>query len=152
MLNMFNGNVSDSNQYVNWLYENDIFVFKERVTTTVDEIEAYTYEIQINDPYQTNNYSHTWYRDGVQDDTIQGLTYVWTPNYEKDEYISVLTYDGEYYSITKFTIKRIGVDIVFDINESANTVTATLEGEGLRYTTVADYTFQWYKEDISGEG
>ena len=152
MLNLFNGNITTENKYLTWLYENNVFTFKERLTTYKTEPEMYTYKINVNDPYQVGTYTMTWYKDGTEDTTIQGDTYIWTPNYEQDENIVVVTYDGSYYAVTKFTIKRIHVDIVFDIDTNNDSVTASLEGEGMRYTSVSDYTFQWYKYDISGEG
>ena len=152
MLNLFNGNVTTDNKYVNWLYENDVLKFKERLTTYKTEPEMYKYKINVNDPYQIGTYTMTWYRDGTEDTSIQGDTYIWTPNYEQDENIVVVTYDGSYYAVTKFTIKRIHVDIIFDIDTNNDSVTASLEGEGMIYTSVSDYTFQWYKYDISGEG
>lgn len=152
MLNMFNNNVTSNNEYVNWIYENNIFTFKERLTTTKTEPQKFTYEIIIDDPYQIGNYTTRWYKNGTEDTSIKGTTYVWTPNYNLDENMVVVTFDGKYYAISKFTIKKISVDIVFDINKTNNSVTASLTGEGLKYTSVKDYSFQWYKYDISGDG
>ena len=149
--NLFNNNVTEENKYVNWYYTNGIFSFKERLTTSVTEPVDFTYEIQITDEYNIGNYTHRWYKNGNEDTSIQGTTYVWTPNYLNDEEMIVVTYDGSYYAIAKFVIKKIGVDIVFNINQSNDSVTAHLEGEGLKYTTVDDYTFQWYSEDIVGD-
>ena len=152
VLNTFNGNVNQNNKYVNWNYINNTFTFKERLTTTVDENPNFQFNIIVNDPYNINNYTYTWYKDGVIDNSISGNAYMWTPNYEKNEDMVVITYDGNYYSIVKFLIKKISVDIVFDIDTVNNRVVARLEGEGLKYTTVDDYTFQWYKEDMLGNG
>lgn len=152
MLNLFNGNITTGNKYLTWLYENNVFTFKERLTTYKTEPEIYTYKINIDDPYQVGVYTMTWYKNGTEDNSIQGDTYIWTPNYEQDENMLVVTYDGSYYAVTKFVIKRIHVDIVFDINRNNDSVTARLEGEGMRYTSVSDYTFQWYKYDIAGDG
>lgn len=152
MLNLFNGNVTTNNKYVTWLYENNVFTFKERLTTSKTEPETFTYKININDPYQVGNYTRIWYRNGEEDTSIHGDTYIWTPTYEQDEDIVVVTYDGSYYTVTKFIIKKIRVDIVFDINTQNDSVEASLEGEGMSYTSIDDYTFQWYKYDISGEG
>lgn len=152
MLNMFNENVTDNNKYLTWIYENDIFSFKERFSTTIDEKENFVYQIVVTDSYQTGTYNHIWFIDGAQDTSITGDSYTWIPTYEKDEDIMVITNDGTYYAITKFLIKKIGVDIVFDVNESNDSVIATLDGEGLRYTKEEDYTFQWYEYDIAGDG
>lgn len=151
ILNMFNNNVTTDNKYVNWYYQNGEFTFKERLTSEVEETVEFTYEIMIDDPYNIGNYTYKWYKNGTEDTSIQGSTYTWTPNYLEDENIIVVISDGEYYTVTKFTIKKIGVDIVFDINETNDSVTASLEGEGLKYTSVSDFTFQWYALDISGE-
>lgn len=152
MLNMFNGNVSQDNKYVNWLYENDTFTFKERLTTTVKENVKFTYDVEVNDPYEIGTYTVRWYKNGELDTSIQGLSYAYQPNYENDEDIIVVTHDGEYYTVTKFIIKKVSVNIAFTIDQTNNTVVARLEGDGLYFTSEEDYTFQWYKEDIAGEG
>lgn len=152
ILDIFNENITTSNKYLTWLYENNVFTFKERLTTTKTEPAQFTYKIIVNDPYQIGNYDMTWYKNGIEDTSIQGNTYVWTPNYEQDEDMVVITNDGNYYAITKFVIKKIHVDIVFDVNKNDNSVTATLTGEGMKYTSVSDYIFQWYRADLSGEG
>lgn len=152
ILGLFNGNITTENQYLTWIYENNVFTFKERLTTSKTEPETFMYKININDPYEVGTYSITWYKNGIEDINLQGTTYTWTPSYEQDEDIVVVTYDGMYYSITKFTIEKIHVDIVFNINKNQDKVTAELEGEGMKYTSVNDYIFEWYKYDITGEG
>ncbi len=150
ILNMFNTNVNTDNQYLTWNYENNTFSLKERLTTSVNENPEYTYHIEITDPYQIGEYSITWYKNGVEDSSIQGTSYIWKENYREDENMVVVTFDGEYYTVSKFTIERLGVDIIFNINEQNNSVTASLEGPGLKYTSIKDFTFQWYKKDIVG--
>lgn len=152
VLEKFNNNITTSNKYLTWIYENNVFTFKERLTASQTQSDTFTYQININDPYQVENYDITWYKNGTEDTNIQGISYTWTPTYDQDENMIVLVNDGNYYTITKFVIKRIHVDIVFDIDETRNKVTATLEGEGMAYTSINDYTFQWYKYDITGEG
>lgn len=151
VLNVFNGNVTTDNKYVTWNYQNGEFTFKERVLASVDEPVEDTYKIVLDDPYNIGNYTYKWYKNGVEDTSIQGDSYTWQQNYLEDENMIVVVYDGEYYTVAKFTIKKIGVDIVFNVNETNDSVTASLEGEGLKYTSVSDYTFQWYQIDISGE-
>lgn len=151
ILNMFNNNVTNENKYVDWYYQNGEFTFKERLTASVDENPENTFNIQITDPYQIENYTTTWFKNGVEDTSITGLSYTWQENYIEDENMVVVIFDGEYYTVAKFTIESIGVNIVFDINEANDSVTASLTGEGLKYTSVADYTFQWYQVDITGE-
>ena len=151
MLTIFNNNANNTEGYLPWIYESGTFTFKERLTSSVNENPENTYNIQITDPWQIGNYETTWYKNGVEDTSITGLSYTWKENYKEDENMVVVTFDGEYYTISKFTIERIGVDIVFNINERNDSVTASLEGPGLKYTTINDFTFQWYSYDIAGE-
>ena len=147
VLNVFNNNVNSSNRYVNWNYENGTFSFKERLTTDVNENPEYTYNIEITDPYEIGQYTLRWYKNGYEDSSIQGTSYVWQENEIEDENMVVITFDGQYYAVTKFTIPKVGVYIIFNINENTNSVVADLEIIGLRNTTINDYTFQWYKVD-----
>ena len=151
VLNMFNNNVTTDNKYVSWNYQDGEFTFKERLTSNVNENPTYTYNIEITDPYDIGNYTYRWYKNGIEDTSIQGTSYTWTENYLEDENMIVVVYDGEYYTVAKFTIEKLGVDIVFDINEANDSVTASLTGDGLKYTSVDAYTFQWYEVDITGE-
>ena len=151
MLNVFNNNTNSNSSYLPWLYENGTFTFKERLTSSVNENPENTYNLEITDPWQIGNYETTWYKNGEEDTSIDGLSYTWQENYEEDENWVVVVFDGEYYTAVRFTIERLGVDIVFDINENNDSVTASLEGPGLKYTTVDDFTFQWYELDIAGE-
>ena len=150
VLNIFNGYVNPNNKLVEWIYQNDTFIFKEKLTTKIDENPAFVFNVNINDPYNTNNYTYKWFINEVEDATISGNKYNWTPNYENDEDIKVITFDGSYFAMNNFKIKRLSVDIVFDINKQNKSVTARLEGEGLRYTNLNDYKFEWYKETIDG--
>ena len=151
MLNVFNNNTNSNSSYLPWLYENGTFTFKERLTSSVNENPENTYNLEITDPWQIGNYETTWYKNGEEDTSIDGLSYTWQENYEEDENWVVVVFDGEYYTAVRFTIERLGVEIVFDINENNDSVTASLEGPGLKYTTVDDFTFQWYELDIAGE-
>ena len=155
ILNMFNNNVSSENKYVNWVYQNNSFSFKSRLTTSIEETETSDgsdFTVIVSDLYQIGTYTYNWYKDDVQDTSIQGNSYHWILNYENDENLMVITSDGTYYTVSKFIIEKVSVNIVFNINENNDSVTAVLEGRGLRFTSVSDYTFQWYKEDIVGDG
>ena len=149
MLNVFNNNANSNCSYLPWLYENGTFSFKERLTSSVNENPEYTYNLEITDPWQIGNYETHYYKNGTEE-PWEDFSYTWKENYEEDENWVIVTFDGEYYTVTKFTIECLGVDIVFDINENNDSVTASLEGPGLKYTTVDDFTFQWYRKDIAG--
>ena len=149
MLNVFNNNANSNSSYLPWLYENGTFSFRERLTSSVNENPEYTYTLEITDPWQIGNYETHYYKNGTEE-PWENSSYTWTENYEEDENWVIVTSDGEYYTVTKFTIESLGVDIVFNINENNDSVVASLEGPGLKYTTVDDFTFQWYITDISG--
>ena len=150
ILNVFNNNANNNSSYLPWLYENGTFSFRERLTSSVNEDPEYTYTLEITDPWQIGNYETHYYKNGTEE-PWENSSYTWEENYEEDENWVIVTFDGEYYTVTKFTIESLGVDIVFDINENNDSVVASLEGPGLQYTTVDDFTFQWYRTDVSGE-
>ena len=150
MLNIFNNN-ANNNKYLNWLYENGTFTFRERLTTEKIENPENTFNIEITDPCEIGEYIIRWYRDGTEDNSMQGeLSYTVPQMREEDEYILVLTYDGEYYAVTKFLIPKIGVYINFDVNQNNASVTASIDIIGLDDVHESDYTYQWYTCDAAG--
>ena len=151
VLTVFNNNANNNSKYQLWLYENGTFTFRERLTASgVIENPKDIYTIQIDDPCQMGNYQGIWYKNGAENTSITGITYTWDINYTEDENWKVVVSDGEYYTITEFTIEKLAVEIVFDIHKNNDSVTANLEGRGLEITTVDDFTFQWYELDIAG--
>ena len=150
MLNIFNNNVTTDNEYLTWVYQNGTFSFNERLTSTAIENPEYTFTVTITDPEQIGNYDIDWYKNYIEEPSQKGsLTYTGHENYGKDEVWSVVIFDGEYYTVAKFTIEGLGVEIIFDINNNQDSVVARLEGRGLEVTTVEDFKLQWYKIDIS---
>ena len=153
MLNIFNNNSNNNknNKYLNWIYEDGTFTFKERLTTKKIEDPENTFNIEITDPCEIENYIIRWFRDNVEDNNMQGdLSYTVPQMREEDESILVLTYDGEYYALTKFIIPKIGVYIRFNVNNNNASVTANLDIIGLDDVFVTDYTYQWYTCDAAG--
>ena len=151
MLNIFNNNVTIDNEYLTWVYQNGTFSFNERLTSTAIENPEYTFTVTITDPEQIGNYDIDWYKNYIEEPSQKGsLTYTGHENYGKDEVWSVVIFDGEYYTVAKFAIEGLGVEIIFDINNNQDSVVARLEGRGLEVTTVEDFKFQWYKIDITG--
>ena len=148
MLNMFNQNLGNNEELCQWIYENNTFSFKKRFTTKIEENPEDTYNVIVDDPYNSGNYIYEWYIDGTLNQSLTGSSYAWPMNYQKDENVMVITKSGSYYSINTFIITKVSVEIAFDVNEQNRSVTARLTGKGMRYATVSDYTFQWYKIDI----
>ena len=150
ILTIFNNNANNNDKYLTWVYENGTFSFRERLTTEKIENPENTFNIEITDPYEIGEYIIRWYKDGVEDSSIQGTSYTVPAMRTEDENILVLTYDGEYYAITKFLIPKIGVYINFNVNQSNASVVASLDIIGLDDVYQTDYTYQWYICDASG--
>ena len=151
MLTTFNNNANNNEKYLGWIYKDGNFSFVERLTTKEIENPENTFNIEITDPCEIGEYIIRWFKNGTEDNSMQGdLSYTVPSMREEDEYILVLTYDGEYYAVTKFLIQKTGVYINFDINQNNNSVTASLDIVGLDDVHESDYTYQWYKCDTAG--
>ena len=144
--------LNSSTQNVSWQYESGELALIPRITATAVETAENVYSIEIDDPYNTGTYTYTWYINGQRDDTITGTTSpTLTPNFDTGYDVDVLVYDGTYYAIASYYIPKLYIDIEFDINESNDSVVASLVGTALPYVNLEDYTYQWYKLDIIGE-
>ena len=150
ILTVFNNRANNNEKYIVWNYQDGEFSFKERLTTKEVENPKNTFHIEITDPYEIGEYILRWYKNGTEDTSIQGISYTVPAMREEDENILVLTYDGEYYAVTKFLIPKTGVHINFHIDENNNSVTASLDIVGLEDVYESDYEYQWYICDISG--
>lgn len=148
MLTMFNNYAGNS--YTSWKYENGEFSFLPRLLAAISEPANYSYFAEVDDAYLAGEYQYTWYIDGEVDSTIQGNSLLVEPSLEYEYYVEVVISDGTYYTVTKFKIPKLSIEISFDIDTNNNSVTAHLEGTALSMVTMEDYTFAWYKEDISG--
>ena len=150
ILTIFNNQANSNEKYISWNYQNGEFSFKERLTTKKVENPKNTFNIEITDPYEIGEYILRWYKNGTEDTTIQGVSYTVPQMREEDENILVLTYDGEYYAVTKFIIPKTGVYINFHIDQNNNSVMASIDIVGLEDVYESDYEYQWYICDISG--
>ena len=150
ILTVFNNRANNNEKYIVWNYQDGEFSFKERLTTKEVENPKNTFHIEITDPYEIGEYILRWYKNGTEDTSIQGISYTVPAMREEDENILVLTYDGEYYAVTKFLIPKTGVYINFHIDENNNSVTSSLDIVGLEDVYESDYEYQWYICDISG--
>lgn len=150
LLSGFNSRTSDN---VRWTYENGDLNLVPRFTMSAIENAANTFTANAIDSYTTGPYTYTWYKNGTLDTTNNTDTYQCEPNFTNDQEISLISYDGEYYTILTFIVEKLYIKIEFDIDTpTTGTVTARLTGTALPYIDIdEDYTFKWYKEDISGE-
>lgn len=147
-LNTFN----QSNQNVTWEYSNNELGLIPRITATATETTDNVCTIDIDDPYNTGSYTYTWYVNGEKNETLTGATGpTLEPSFETEYDIKVVVYDGTYYAVATYYIPRLTIDIEFDVNNTNQSVTATLTGTALQYVDLEDYTYQWYMLDIAGD-
>ena len=143
----FNNGTSD----VIWLYENGDLSLIPRLTSSITQTGAVNYQAQIQDRYNIGNYTYEWYINGTKDESNNTNVYEVEPNFTEDREAMLIVNDGSYYSAQEFTIEKLYIEIEFNVNTTSASVTATLEGTAKDYISLSDYTFKWYKEDISGE-
>ena len=147
LLNDFNSRTTDN---VNWKYENSELTLISRLTVSVTETATNNYSANVSDLYNIGTYTYKWYNNGTLDE--EGNTYECSPSFSTDQEVVIIASDGQYYSTLSFTVERLYIEIEFNVNNSAASVTASLVGTAQPYIDLNDYTFTWYKEDISGEG
>ena len=146
LLDGFNSRTTDN---VNWKYENGSLSLIPRLTASVTETSINNYSANVSDLYNIGTYTYKWYNNGTLDE--EGNTYECSPSFSTDQEVVIIASDGQYYSTLSFTVERLYIEIEFNVNNSAASVTANLVGTALPYIDMNDYTFTWYKEDISGE-
>lgn len=146
-------NLNDGTSDVNWTYENGDLKLIERLTPNITQLETSKYKAQIVDKYNTWNYTYKWYKNGTIDTNYTNDIYETTPNYIEDQNITLIVKDGKYYGTINFVVQKLYIAIEFNVNKTNSSVVAKLTGTAKPYVNEnTDYTYQWYKEDISGEG
>lgn len=143
--------LNNNGEDVVWLYENGDLNLIPRLTTSVTQTDLVKYEAQIEDRYNIGNYTYEWYINGIIDENNQTNIYESEPNFVEDREITLIANDGSYFSIQKFVIEKLTIEIEFDVNETSNSVTASLVGTARDYISLSDYTFRWYRENIAGD-
>ena len=134
--------------YLSWKYENEDLSLIPRFTVTPVQITPNVYQIQIA---EQGTYTYKWYINGELDTSISGNTSPeLIPNFDVGYDVRVLISDGTYFSVVKFEIPKLYIEIEFDVNETTNSVQAFLTGTALPYVSLAHYTYTWYSVDISG--
>lgn len=151
LLTALNQNSSSSN--VKWQYSaQNGFSLRPRLKININENPENTFSIQVDDSYYSATpYQHQWIINDVVSSNTTSVYVHTNPSFDVDLNITVRTRDTNgYYSIYNFVIPRLYVEITFNINYNQNTAQANLSGTGWYLTGYSDYSFQWYKEDISG--
>ena len=145
---------NENNDNVKFVYENGNYHFKERLTVNITETNNYYYTASIEDSYSLNNYTYTWYKEGIEDKDFTNNTYSYDSssinNILKNVSIDCIVYDGKYYSFAKYDISKLSLDLVINVNKTEKTATAYFTGDAVPYLNLDDYTYEWYKEDITG--
>lgn len=149
MLTNFNNNLQTG--YISWKYEDDDLTIKPTLKASVVQITSNTYQIQVEDEAEVGIYTYEWYINENLDTTITGDTSPeLVPTLDMGYDVSVIVSDGARFTIVNFKIPKLYIAIEFDINETNNSVTASLTGTALPYANLSDYTYTWYEEDIAG--
>jgi len=147
MLTKFN----DYNQNdIIWYFANNTYYLVPRISTTVEK-DMPIYTVDVINNYKEEPYIYTWYINNQEDTSITGNVLRYKIDKEKDNNITVLTTDGEYYSVSEFVIPKLSLYIEFTPNYTNNSVSAKISGESLSYIDISEYTYEWYKEDIAGD-
>jgi len=142
---------SRSDENITWEYVNGEFSLVPRLTATIEEVIDFNYEITVDDEYNVGNYTYKWYVNGELDETLtSNTTVIDNESFEEDKNIVVVISDGTYNTVVKYSIPRLYIAIEFNVNKTTKTITGILTGTALKYVDQEDYTFTWYKEDISG--
>ena len=144
----FNNGTTD----VTWLYEDGDLRLIPRLSVSATQTATDHYEATITDRYNIGNYTYEWYNNDNLDTNYTGNFYDCSPNFTEDQHIVLVVNDGDYFSALQFTVKRYYIAIEFDVNTANASVQARLVGTALPFVDLNDYTYQWYKEDIAGEG
>ena len=146
LLSGFNSRTTDN---INWKYENSSLSLIPRLTVSVTETSINNYSANVSDLYSIGTYNYKWYNNGTLDGQTQN--YECAPSFTTDQEVMIIVNDGEYYSALSFTVEKLYIDLEISVNNGAASATASLVGTALPYIDINDYTFTWYKEDISGE-
>ena len=150
LLTNFN-NYANSNGYLIWNFSNGTYTFNKRFSTSVDDSNEPTYVILINNSYTSGPYTYTWYLDGeIQEDLTNQNQITQEKTWDRSYEYVILISDGTYSAVERIYIPQYTLYIEFDINYQNNRAYGYLAGEALPFINLEDYTYQWYKVDVSG--
>ena len=154
MLANFNNYVTTNtgNEYLPWYLDTSTnkFYFTPVLSISVQNSGA-RYTINVTDKNNTGTYTYKWYKDGTLDTSLTSATETIMPDWDNNHTINVLVSNGTNYAIASFDITKLEIHIVFTYDSTNNVLTGTLAGTGLAYVNLSDYTYQWYKDNISGD-
>lgn len=155
MLTNFNNYVTNnsSKKLLTWHYNSSTksYYFTPELSAEVEK-DSPRYIIHVNDLASTGNYTYNWNISGTPDPSITGniatINSSWTEEYK----VYVIASNGQSYALVEFTIPLLELHISFEYNQQSGRLTGNIDGTGTidPNFNLNDYTYKWYKLDISG--
>lgn len=155
MLSNFNDYVATNsdNGYLTWHYDEEEteYYFTPEITVSVER-NIPNYTLLVTDTANTGTYSYVWIVDDELQADITGNTLYMESDWENSHTVEVLVSNGQSYAMVYFTIETLELHINFNMNNINNVLTGSIAGTGTidPNFNIDDYTYQWYKLDISG--
>lgn len=149
MLDSFN-TIANENSNMTWEYKDGSFKLIPRFNVLLNDDNAPIYDVTVTNSYDQGPYTYTWYLNDTILPELQNQTHITQEkNWETDYNYTVVVYDGSYYSILDFVVNRYTLELEITEDGSHTSLTGTLTGDGLSVVDLNDYTYQWYKVDIT---
>ena len=145
-ISLLNGGGLSTNTYLPWT--TGYTITSNFTSVTVANKTTSTYDIDAKNTKTPLTYK--WYVNGtLQTETSNVLTKTssWEEAYEID---SIIKDNNGFYYLQSFEIPKLELKITFNIDEAKAKTTAELTGTAKDLINLEDYTYQWYKLDVSG--
>lgn len=145
-ISLLNGGGLSTNTYLPWT--TGYTITSNFTSVTVANKTTSTYDIDAKNTKTPLTYK--WYVNGtLQTETSNALTKTssWEEAYEID---SIIKDNNGFYYLQSFEIPKLELKITFNIDEAKAKTTAELTGTAKDLINLEDYTYQWYKLDVSG--
>ena len=155
MLSNFNNYVTNdsTSKLLTWHYNSNTksYYFVPELSVTVEK-DSPRYILHVHDSASTGNYTYTWFIDGTLDSSITGNIAVINSTWTEGHDVSVLVSNGQSYTMINFEIPLLELHVSFEHNQQTGILTGNIDGTGLvdPNFNLNDYTYKWYKIDISG--
>lgn len=145
-ISLLNGGGLSTNTYLPWT--TGYTITSNFTSVTVANKTTSTYDIDAKNTKTPLTYK--WYVNRtLQTETSNVLTKTssWEEAYEID---SIIKDNNGFYYLQSFEIPKLELKITFNIDEAKAKTTAELTGTAKDLINLEDYTYQWYKLDVSG--
>lgn len=152
MIGNFN-TFSSNNGYISWEYQNGTYSFLPRMNVSLDDSNEPQYTVSATSNYiQQPTFTYKWYINGVENTSLGSNvnTITQQPSLYTDYDYVVIISDGTYYGMVHFVVQKLELYLEYNINQQNNSVTANFAGSGIGHVDLSEYTYKWYKTDLSG--